>query len=391
MSWIDHIAPLITGYNNGTLSQTEQNELSEWINTSKANKLLFDELTDPDRLRGHLRQMEAFDEATAWQRIKESGLPMQAPIVPMYRRRWYAWTSVAAIVLLMVTGYFILGERKTDNILPPVAATKDVEAPKETKAVITLADGRQVELDSINSGILAVEGNVNVVRNAEGEIVYSGNAIDVAFNTLYNPRGSKVISLILHDGTRVWLNNESSITYPTAFTAGERRVEITGEVYMEVAKNASKPFKVVINNGSEVEVIGTRFNINSYKDEAVAKTTLLEGKIRFTKNGSSRILLPGQQVQVNKEGDITLVNDANTEEAMAWKNGYFHFVRADLPTVMKQLARWYDLDVQFEGPIAPREFGGEMQRSLPLSSALKLFEKGKIRFRVESKKLTVLP
>jgi len=318
-------------------------------------------------------------------------IPRQKPVI---RLSWKRWAVAASIIFMVgVAGYFLLFNKtgKEDEIVKTTEPVKDVEAPKGTMAMITLANGRKVLLDSLTSGTLATQGNVNVRKTADGQIIYDGSSAEAVFNTLFNPRGSKVVVLTLSDGTKVWLNNESSIRYPVAFAGNERKVEITGEAYFEVAKNAKMPFRVKINNSTEVEVLGTHFNINAYADEASINTTLLEGSVRVTTNKKVQFLSPGQQARVNANA-IRLITDADVAQAVAWKDGSFSFTDADLPTVMRQLARWYDLEVKYEGPVSGKEFNGEIGKTLTLNQVLHVLAKTHVNYRIESgNKITIIP
>lgn len=204
------------------------------------------------------------------------------------------------------------------------------------------------------------------------------------FNTMRTPRGGEY-RLQLPDGSKVWLNAASSITYPNIFTGDTRSVEITGEAYFEVAKDAARPFKVQAGN-MKVEVLGTHFNINAYPGEPVIKTTLLEGAVRI----QDAVLKPGQQASLAATGQFRVEDDVETEEVMAWKNGFFQFNDADMPTVMRQLENWYDITVAYEGRVPKRSFGGAIQRSLPLSKVLDILEENNVRFKIEGRNITVM-
>jgi ferric-dicitrate binding protein FerR (iron transport regulator) len=196
--------------------------------------------------------------------------------------------------------------------------------------------------------------------------------------------------MTLSDGSKVWLNAGSSVRFPVAFTGNERKVSITGEAYFEVARDAYKPFIVKdINRNAEVQVLGTHFNVNTYDDEPVMKVTLLEGAVKVIKGISTRLLKPGQQAQVGS--DVKVITGIDTEEVMAWKNGRFQFKKASLQEVMRQVARWYDVEIVYEGKIIPQEFGGKMQRDLKLSEVLEGLAKSQVHFRIEKKKVVVMP
>jgi ferric-dicitrate binding protein FerR (iron transport regulator) len=311
-----------------------------------------------------------------------------APVIKLHNRKW--WRIAAAVLLIAGLGSYLLLSNKK-NLAPAEKtelAVHDVEAPKVTRAMIMLTDGRKITIDSLSNGILATESGISITKNEKGEIIYSDNhtaSNGSAYNTLINPRGSRLASLTLIDGTKVWLNTESSIRYYT--TAGtERHVEITGEAYFEVAKDHAHRF-TVLANGVTTTVTGTHFNVNSYKEENKISVTLLEGSVQVEMNGNTNSLKPGQQAQA--AGRITIVDDADTEAVMAWKNGLFHFVNADLATVMAQLARWYDMDVQYENTVPVRRFEGKIQRDLSLSDVLEGLAKSEVRYRIEGRKLII--
>lgn len=320
-----------------------------------------------------------------------------ALIVPMYKRTWFMAAAACIILLAGIGSYFLFFNNEPQH---PIAATdqpKDVNPPRSSKAMITLVDGKKVYLDSVVSGELALQSNVKLIKQANGEISYqttSGEKInELQYNTLSNPRGSKAVSVSLNDGTKVWLNSESSLKYPIAFVGNQRKVEITGEAYFEVAKDATKPFKVDIGGRGEVEVLGTHFNINSYSDEASINTTLLEGSVKVTAliAHNSQLIKPGEQAQLSQSGEISVDKKIDVEQIMAWKNGKFDFGEAmDVRSVMRQISRWYDVDVEYEGEIRGT-IGGSTSRNLNASQVLKsLEETGTVKFRIEGKKVIVM-
>jgi ferric-dicitrate binding protein FerR (iron transport regulator) len=265
-------------------------------------------------------------------------------------------------------------------------------APGGNKAILTLANGSKIILSNAKNGALTQQGNTKVVKLDDGKLAYQPDKtnapIAVEYNTVSTPRGGQY-QLTLSDGSKVWLNAESAITFPTSFTGKERKVSIKGEAYFEVAHDASKPFQVTVN-GMEVQVLGTHFNINAYNDEGEMKTTLLEGAVKVSKVSVSKLIIPGEQAVVSLTEPIIVVQQADVDEAVAWKNGLFHFDNADLQQVMRQLSRWYDVDVVYIGTIPKREFAGEMQRDLRLSQVLELLEKNEVNFKIQGKKIMVL-
>ena len=268
---------------------------------------------------------------------------------------------------------------------------KDDVSPGGDKAILTLADGSTVVLDEAQNGTLAQQGRSKVIKLG-GKIMYdpaNKNSKEIVYNTITTPNGGQY-QLELPDGSLVWLNSTSSIHFPTSFAGKERRVEITGEAYFEVAKNRDMPFIVTVNN-AEVQVLGTHFNVNAYNDEENIKTTLLEGSVKFVSGDNINMLKPGQQSQLTNNGLIKVLNNVDVEEVVAWKNGMFDFESAGIETVMRQLSRWYDVEVEYKGKTDDL-FIAEMRRNIKLSDALKALElTGKVKFDIQGKKIIVMP
>jgi transmembrane sensor len=300
--------------------------------------------------------------------------------------------GVAASVLLAVAAMLLI--KFHPNTSKQVAFHKNVLheiTPGGNKAILTLSNGQRIVLSQSQNGTIASQGNMLIKKTGAGMIVYNvanGNASAQSnlMNTATTPRGGQFV-FVLSDGTRVWLNAASSIKYPVVFNGNERRVELTGEAYFEVAHNAAMPFRVVAH-GQVVEDLGTHFNINAYADEPDVKTTLIEGKVKISAAGRSAVLKPGQQSQV-KDGNLAIVADADTDAAVAWKNGYFYFDNADIKTVMRQMARWYDADVHYEDNLPNRQFSGEIPRNINASQFLDILSFKKIHFVIEDKKITI--
>jgi transmembrane sensor len=275
----------------------------------------------------------------------------------------------------------------------------DIEAG-ENKAILTLGDGSKIILDDAKNGILANQGGNSVLKAAEGEVIYSfiNEIIDptiedqqapVIYNTIETPKGGK-FQIKLPDGTKVWLNAASSLRFPTVFNGSKRQVELNGEAYFEVSTDKSKIFEVNTRN-QVVQVLGTHFNINAYSDEPTVNTTLLEGSVRVSdlRTNISQLLKPGEQSQLSEQIDV--INLKDTNEAVAWKAGYFQFDKADIKTVMRQIERWYDVSVIYEGDLPNYRFGGEIERNLSLLQVLKVLEKTKVHFRLKGREVTVMP
>ncbi len=304
---------------------------------------------------------------------------------------WKRYAIAASVVFTIgIISYFLLFNKDKNPEVVVISKTlsHDIIAPSATKAMITLADGTQVALDNVTSGTLTKQANVNVIKTEDGKIIYNGSASEMIYNTLTNPRGSKVIDITLADGSHVWLNAGSSVTYPVAFVGNERKVTITGEAYFEVSRHPTKKFFVQAN-GSTTEVLGTHFNVNSYSNEADVKVTLLEGAVKVTKQNVSGVLKPGQQAQITDK--INVVSDVDIETVIAWKNGLTKFKSADIKSIMRQVERWYNVDVVFEGNMPDRTFTGGVSRDAKLSELLRILEVSNIHFRLNGQKLVVMP
>ncbi|QEC43329.1 FecR family protein [Pseudobacter ginsenosidimutans] len=318
-----------------------------------------------------------------------------------FMRRW-GWAAASILLLLAIGALLWLrsGGRTTEVVHTPVI--EDVQAPQTSKAMITLADGSIINVDSLRTLSLR---NIAVTKMPDGKIVYTGNTQEVAYNTLSNPKGSKVVDLTLTDGSRIWLNAGSSVTYPIAFTGSERNLNINGEAYLEIAHDQDRPFYVT-KGDMRVKVLGTRFNVNAYDDENGMTVTLLEGRVKVRKGNEEELLKPGQQAQIayaipgdqkarpgiKTEPGIRIVKDADLERVMAWKNGLFNFEGADLETVMRQLEKWYAITVIYEKDVPALRLGGEMKRDESLLDVLEILKRIGVNYRIEEgRKLIVLP
>jgi len=383
---------LLNRYMNKEASAEETHELFDYINdplnAQQVKEVLGDTLnqeTEERALPGY-RQQLILDRIFDHQSLPEK----------KFKHRALRWVKLAAAVLLFVLPgiYFLKTNRPKPTALAAITKPKQIDVqPGGNKAILTLGDGSQIVLDSARNGLLAHQGNTKVVKSANGHIAYNttatGNAAPI-YNTMTTPRGGKY-DLQLADGTKVWLNASSSISYPIAFSGTERRVTITGEVYFEVAKNKAMPFKINVNGQEEVQVLGTHFNIMAYSDEASVKTTLLEGSVKIIKNKMTGMLKPGQQAQLATDGKLSITDDADINAVMAWKNGQTLFVNEDIKTIMRRVSRWYDIDVEYQGDMPGRLFTGGISRESNLSVLLKVLELNKIHFKMIGKKLIVSP
>jgi len=300
----------------------------------------------------------------------------QVQAVPVRRLGWTRYAAAAALLVAIATAW-LLTRPANPVLLSQAQRFKNDVAPGHNGAVLTLSNGQQITLDSANNGTLAVQGSIQVVKE-NGEISYAGKGGEVVYNDVKTDKGRQW-QLTLSDGTKVWLNAASSIHYPNTFSGNERVVEIRGEAYFEVAHNAKQPFRVKAGNQT-IEDIGTAFDVNAYSDEPAVTTTLVEGQVKI----NNTLLKPGQQYANGK------VEEADVETATAWKNGNFQFGRADITTVMKDIARWYDVEVIYKGNVKDH-FGGTISREVNVSKVFEMLEMtGAVKFTIDGKKITVL-
>ena len=297
--------------------------------------------------------------------------------------------AASVIVLAVIAAVFYFNQR-TPVPLVAEKVQQPYGRPGGNKATLRLGDGTVIELDSANEGELSRQGNTRIIKLSNGQLAYHGgdeNAVPV-FNTITTPNGGQY-QIELPDGSKAWLNAASSLRFPSYFTGGERMVELEGEGYFEIAANAAKPFRVKIREGV-VEVLGTSFNINAYADESMARTTLLQGAVKVHKGSEAILLRPGQQA-VMSNGALTKLLNADTEQVIAWKNGFFQFDGIGLPELMRQISRWYNLEVKFEGKIPEREFAGKISRDVNLQDVLKALQINGVNFKRTGNILVVTP
>jgi transmembrane sensor len=329
-------------------------------------------------------------EARIRERINQSIHQLK---VRKLRTAW--WTAAAVILLGISTVVWRILNSATKHPQIPVASHQVIKhdiAPGGTKAVLTLANGVKVILDSAKNGLITTQGNTKIMKLANGQLAYRSTNADsaaVTNNTMTTPKGGKY-DLTLSDGTKVFLNAASSITYPTRFSGKNRKVSITGEAYFEVAKNPKMPF-IVLANGTETQVLGTHFDIMAYQDEPFIKATLLEGSINFRTPHSEVHLNPGQQAVLPEFSDRISVQDANMEVALSWKNGYFIFQDEDLHSIMRKVARWYDVEVVYDADLKNLSYGGSISQYKNISDLLKVLQStGTVHFKVEERRVIVM-
>lgn len=395
----ERIVILLQRYVNKTITTEETLELAVFVQQPSNKEVVISALTeagvampaanyDEARFEPILKSILSADDLS--QPDSHRVVRKHAPVHSLWsRRRW----AVAASVILLLGTAALIGILTSKKDRQPAISNRqpapDVKAPETNRATITLADGSTVYLDSAGSGALAQQGNMQLVKLADGQIAYQAAkqdaAIAIQYNTLMNPRGSKVIDITLADGSRVWLNAGTSITYPVAFAGPDRTVAVNGEAYFEVAPDKTKPF--LVNTGNAyVKVLGTHFNVMNYSGEPAVQTTLLEGSVQVITGGREMLLKPGQQSNLEKDGNLTLANNVDVELVTAWKNGLQSFRQADLKTLMRQVERWYDIKVVYETEVpAYLSFTGEgIPRNVSLRELLKVLENNELKFEIDA-------
>jgi len=410
----DAIRFLIGQYMNDELTAQQQVELLQLLGQHEESELV-------DVLREMMEEGSPSDEAVdaetmqaSLQRVLAADKPLE-PAMPgrlvTMNRRW-RWVAAAACLLTVgIAGYVLLNKKSTTM---PVATTsgpyKNDVQPGGQKAMLTLGNGQQIVLDSAANGLLAKQGDAQVMKEGEGLKYQSttGNGqLAITYNTLSTPRGGEY-KLILPDGSKVWLNAASSLRYPTVFTGNTREVELNGEGYFEVAKNAAKPFHVK-TGVQDIEVLGTHFNVNAYSDEERIKTTLLEGKVKVVNDGKTAILKPGEQAiaiasplttdhadsrHPDKVGNspLSIDHSPDLEATIAWTTGKFIFREQRIENIMKQISRWYNVEVTFAGKPVQEGFTASIPRNVPVSKVLKYLELTTlVHFKIDGNRITVLP
>lgn len=312
----------------------------------------------------------------------------------VFRMHW--WRAAAVFLLLLGAGITYRWLNNTTK--PPAELVKTTRgndiAPGKNGAILTLPGNKEIVLDEMGNGTVATESPVSIVKEGDAiTYVFAPAAVSdkVEYHTVSTPRGRQ-FTIKLPDGTEVMLDAASSVYFPTAFTGKERRVKVTGQVYFNVKRDVTKPF-IVDNGEMTVEVLGTEFNICSYKEEQKKMVTLLHGSVKVSnrENGKTNMLLPGQQATMDRDNNMAVLTDVDLQEVMAWKNGTFQFKGARLSTVMNALSRWYDVDIVFKNANADRLFSGYISRSLHLNKVLEILRLSEVNCKLEGNTLTLLP
>ncbi|RXF70119.1 FecR family protein [Arcticibacter tournemirensis] len=385
---------LFNCYNDKTATKEEEKELFQLLNEATDKEL--SEILE-ERWKTTQADSSIFTSETSDKILSNILNRHKAGEGEAFKKRKY-WgpaklLAAAAVLIFLCFGlYFSLPlftvseQSLAENEMP-----NDAD-PGTSKATLTLSNGKTIVLNAAGKGVLIDDGNIKVNQSDEGQVVYEvvkDKAVPgTAVNTLVTPPGGQY-QIVLPDGSRVWLNAASSLKFPNAFTGGARVVELSGEAYFEVAKNKGMPFKVRSKLG-EVEVLGTHFNMMSYDDETSMKTTLLEGAVRVKNDRDARVLKPGEQAILNQGGMVKVTDDVDPNGEIAWKNGLFQFNDSDIKLVMRQVARWYDLNVTYEGEIPSKRLTGKIPRDAKASQLLSMLEYSGLKFRIQGKNIIVI-
>jgi transmembrane sensor len=382
-------------YNQGTATQEEEGFLFAYYRLFDLEEDVLDKLDAESKqfLKNSIK-MEIDRQAQFSEGIEFSEAQASAG------NNYIPWLAAAMFLLLSSLGYLLYNrspEKMTDNQVT-VQKKEAKIVPGTNQALLTLENGEVIVLNNQVNGVVSQQSGVSVSKLKDGQLVYEMKETltdKPVVNTVSTPNGGQY-QLMLADGSKAWLNAASSIKFPSVFAEHERVVEITGEVYFEVAPDPLKPFKVRSDN-QLIEVLGTRFNVNTYRDEPSSKTTLIEGKVSISKlmgqgrqdRSGSRIMKPGQQASVDKDSPDIRLEIVDTEQSVAWKNGYFKFDRADIQTVMRQICRWYDVEAEFKGKVSADLFAGEIKRDEDVNKVLRIFQLSNMDVQIKGRKIII--
>lgn len=394
------IAALLHRKLQGSLDADGEAALETWLRSQPAgSRQAYTGMTDQPAIESALRDFSRYNEdaalADVWQRIGERADKPRGIV----RRMWMRSVAAAAVVTVMGTGaWYLFSHKQQQTPGSPTAVRYHGDAlPGGNRAVLELADGSLIGLDSAGSGELARQGDARILKTGEGEVAYDGaqqgEAETLAWNRISTPRGGQ-FQVSLPDGSKVWLNAASTLRFPVAFKGGERLVELSGEAYFDIAADAARPFRVAVTAPGKgpmtIDVLGTQFNVQAYADEPLRTATLVSGKVRVSNGGEGEVLAPGQQA-VLKGSHQLFIQPADIEAATAWKNGLISLENATIDEIMRQVERWYDVDVVYEGEVK-QQFLGRIPRSMKLSDVLKVLEStGWVHFEVNGRTVTVKP
>ncbi len=383
----DYINQLIDKYLDGTISVSEEKELMAWYNEYNE--------ADVEWVSAHVNEEEQVRLRMLYQIQQHITAPPIASVE--HKHRWYYWAAAAIFLAAGIATYLYSPQFHHQQKQGTIAQASRAIIPGSNKAVLILANGEKIILEDADNGIISQQGNVAVNKTDSGSLLYNGNPPSDAtvYNTLSTPYGGQ-FRITLQDGTKVWLNAGSSLQYPTSFPKGERNVSLSGEAYFEVAQDAARPFNVNVATASEksmtIRVLGTHFNINAYPEEKRNFVTLLEGAVKVAYDQANALLVPGKVAILNKASGQLQTKETDTDAATAWKNGYFFFDNENIESIMRQISRWYDVEVRYEGNVSGKAFAGSLSRTKDVTAVLRMLElTGTIHFKIEGRRITVMP
>ena len=389
---------LIAKYIQNSLNEDESRELDSWIETSSENRQLFSELTNPEELQICLRQFEITEaqKKAALRRIELRIFPQKAKLYWLVRVPALRYVAAAAVVVaIVVAGLYFYDQRLAGRQTVEQSGQRNspnIPIGDGNAVVLKLGDGTLVELDSAKTGLLAQESGVEVLRQQGGRIIYnaaSQNAAPVSVHSITTPKG-KTCQVVLPDGSAVTLNALTKLEYPTAFKGDMRSVSLEGEAFFQIVKDRKKPFTVSVA-GMNIAVTGTRFNINAYRNEPVVKTTLFDGEVKITAEKFPQISLkPGQQLVYDSAARAHRIENADMDEAAAWLDNLFNFDNADVPALMREIARWFDVEIIYTNGIPEGHYEGQISRNADFTEVLKVLNAVGIKTRLDGRKLFVL-
>ncbi|NLR82515.1 FecR family protein [Chitinophaga eiseniae] len=386
----DNISQLIEKYLDGTITPAEEKTLMDWYQHRNQTDAEWPSDTVDEEETVRLRMLVRLHQQ------------MEVPIAaPKTSRRIVYYLSAAAsvIVLLGIAAYFIYPRLHPAPKPAAIAQVTGDIGPGGNKAILTLDNGDKVVLEDAKNGMISQQGNAAVNKTDSANLLYNNIATEgttaVVYNTVSTPYGGQY-QVTLQDGTKVWLNAGSSLRFPTTFPGNERQVQLSGEAYFEVAKDKAKPFLVTVNTTADksmtVQVLGTHFNINAYPDEQHHITTLLEGAVKINYGEANGLLVPGKEAVLHKVSGKMDIKEADTEEAVAWKNGYFLFNNDKIENIMRQISRWYNVEITYQGDVSKKAIGGSLSRYKNVSEILRMLElTGAVHFKTEGRRITVMP
>ncbi|WP_436484336.1 FecR family protein [Chitinophaga sp. ARDCPP14] len=387
----DNIYYLIEKYLAGTITPAEEEQLMAWYQDHNQTDVEWPAENADEEEQVRLRMLLRLNQ--------QINNPATKPGTT--RRLWYYLSAAASVLLILgLTTYFYYPQIHRSS--HPAAIARDIKdiGPGGNKAILTLANGDKIVLEEAKNGLISQQGNASVNKTGSGSLIYNqeaagSSAASIVYNTLSTPYGGQY-QMTLQDGTKVWLNAGSSLRFPASFPGNERNVTLTGEAYFEVAKDKARPFFVTVNAGSgapmTVRVLGTHFNINAYPDDQHNIVTLLEGAVKVDCGGANALLAPGKEAILNRTSGKINIKEVDTEGAIAWKNGYFLFENEKVESIMRQISRWYNVEITYQGDVSGKAIGGSLSRSKNVSEVLNMLElTGTVHFKINGRRITVMP